>query len=127
MVCRTYSFISKLVKYVSVKYIVGHGGSSGDSKRHNVFKGNLFGSTDENLYYVSDNGEFNPQEEKLLAPIAIVTKKGDDVLEVVQYEIFTNLFIDDEGNIVGKGKGSEQVIKKENIKLWSQKYQKFVN
>ena len=125
--CRTYSFISKLVKNVSAKYIAGHGGSSGDSKKYDIFKGKVFGSTNENLYYVSDNGEFNERDEKLLAPIAIVTKKGNDVLEVVQYEVYTNVFVDDNGNIIGKGKEGEQIIKKENIKLWSQKFQKFVN
>lgn len=120
--CKTYSFISKLVKYIA-----GHGGSSGDSKKYDVFKGKIFGSTKENLYYVSDSGEFNEQDEKLLAPIIIVTKKGNDVMEVVQNDIFTNVFIDDNGNIVGKGKKGKQIIKKENIKLWSQKFQKFVN
>lgn len=125
--CRTYSFISRLINYVSVKYIAGHGGSSGDSKKADIFVGNFFGSTKSDLYYVSDSGENNEEGEKLLAPIVIVTKQKGEVLEVNNNSIFTNVFVDDDGNIIGKGKNSEQIIKREEIKLWSQRYQKFVN
>ncbi|WP_157909405.1 hypothetical protein [Capnocytophaga gingivalis] len=36
-------------------------------------------------------------------------------------------FLVNEGNIRGLGKGGVQMIRKEDIKLWSEKYQKPVN
>lgn len=124
--CRTYSFISKLIKYVNVKYIAGHGGFSADSENYEFFESNWYSSKNEDVYYVSDNGEYEDSKMQL-APIVIMTKKEDDILEVNQYEIFTNVYIDEAENIKGKGKGGERTIKKEDIKLWSQKLQKFVN
>lgn len=124
--CRTSNLIHKLVNFVKVKYIAGHGGFSGDSESHEFFKGNWFSFMGEDVYYISDSGEYEDNKMQL-APIVIVTKKGDDILVVNQFEIFTNVYIDETGNIKGKGKGGERTIKKENIKLWSQKQQKFVN
>jgi|GEM_PF-611453 hypothetical protein len=56
--------------------------------------------------------------------MAIVTKGYNDTLEILYHNITTNVYVDNEGNIRGLGKGGVQMIRKEDIKFMVRKISK---
>lgn len=112
--CKGVTFAENFLDIQNVQYTSAHGGGSADSESYKEFDPSWFTFSGEDIYYVSptaENGEIAPME---------ILKRGRTKWNraIVNENIVTNITLDKNGNIIGKGKSGIITIKKTDIKYY---------
>ncbi len=112
--CKGNTFAENFIDIHNVLYASFNGGSSADSESYEELNSSWLTFEGEDIYYVSPTGT-----DSALVPMGII-KRGREKWnrEIACEKFITNISLTKEGDLIGKSKKGNIILKKANIKYY---------